>query len=93
MLVFCRGEMRNVDLRPSPLGQFAKAGGEIGVRVAVENRDDAQSFTLGLGDIIIDVAFRIDHGGFAVRAKKVRSVSKSFDEETFEIHDVVRIEF
>ena len=85
--------MRNVDLRAGSLGQFAKAGGEIGVRMAVENRDDAQPFALGLGDIIIDIAFRIDHGGFAVRAKKIRSVSKSFDEETFEIHGVGLVEF
>ena len=51
--------------------------------MAVEDRDDAQPFALRFGEIIIDIAFRIDHGGFAVGAKKIRSVSKSFDKEAF----------
>ncbi len=93
VLVLHRREMRDVDLRAGPLGQFAKAGGEIGVRVAIENGGDAQSFALRFGDVIIDIAFRIDHGGLAVRTDEIRSVSKSFDKETFEIHRWVQISF
>ena len=92
VLVVRRREMRNVNLRAGAFGQLAKAGGEIGVRMTVENGDDAQSFALRLGEIIIDIAFRIDHRGFAVGAKKIGSVSESFDKETFQIHGVNQVE-
>ena len=88
VLVVYRREMRDVNFRSGPLGQFAKTGGEIGVRMTVEDGDDAQPFAFGLGDVIIDIAFRIDHGGFTVRAEKIGSVSEPFDKETFEIHGV-----
>ena len=75
--------MRDVNFRSGALCQFAKTGGEIGVRMAVEDGDDAQAFAFRLGEIILDVAFRIDDSGFAVGAEKIGGVRESFDKETF----------
>ncbi len=77
--------MRDVDLRPGPFPELAKTGSEIGVRMTVEDGNDLEPFALGLGEVIIDIAFRIDHCGLAVGAKKIGSMSESFDKETFEI--------
>ena len=66
VFVLHRRQMRNVNLRAGSLGQFAKTGSEIGVRMAVQDGRDAQSFALRFGEVIIDVAFRIDHRGLAV---------------------------
>ena len=83
---------RDVNLRPGALRQFAKTGSEIGVRMAVENGDDAQALAFRFRDIIIHIAFRIDHRGLTVGAEKIGSVRESFDKETFQIHGVNLVE-
>ncbi len=75
--------MRDINLCAGPFRQFAKTGRKIGVRMAVENGDYPEAFTFRFGDVIVDVAFRIDDGGFAVRSEEVGSVSKSFNKESF----------
>ncbi len=83
-MVIVRGRMlRNIDFRVGAVGQLAKAGGKIGVRMTVENGDDAHALALRLSKIIIDIAFRIDHGSFAVRAEKIGSMSESLDKKAF----------
>jgi len=82
-VVMRRGEMRDVNLRAGALGQLAKAGGKIGVWMAVENRDDLESGAFRFLEVILDIAFRVDHRGLAVRAEKIRSVRQPFDKESF----------
>ena len=51
--------------------------------MTVENGDDAQALALRFREIIIDISFRIDHGGFAVRAEKIGGMSDPSTKKRF----------
>ena len=89
VLVVGRRVPGDVDLRLGAVRQLAKAGSKIGVGMAVEDRDDLQALAFRLLEVIVDVAFRIDHRSLALRAKEIGSMRQSFDKESFQIHDVI----
>src|ERR1041385_1819563 len=82
MLIMDWREMRDIHFRAGPLRQLAKAGREVGVRMTVEDGDNLESLSLRFLKVILDVALRVDHGGFTVRAKEIGGVRKSFDKES-----------
>ena len=83
MLVCHRCEMRDVNFGAGALRQFAKTGSEIGVRMTVENGDDPKPFAFRFRDVIVHIAFRIDHRGFTIRAEEIRSMRESFNKKAF----------
>ena len=91
VLVMHRCVLRDVNFGAGALRQLAKAGGEIGVRMTIEDRDDLESFALRLLQVIFDIPFRIDHGGFTVGAEEIGSVGESFDKKAFQIHKRVLV--
>ena len=68
VLHFLAGEFRlrppsEVDRRPGLVTQLDVAGDEVGVEVREEDVLDRVSAGLGVGQVVVDVALRIDHRG------------------------------
>ena len=84
VLVVHRREMRNVNFRAGPRrASSRKPEAKSACGWLLKMATMRKSFALRLGEVIIDIAFRIDHGGLTVGAEKIGSMSESFDKEAF----------
>ena len=63
------GRRADHDLRAGALRKLAMAAHEIGVKMRLDDVPDLQSAPVRLGDVLIDVALRIDDRRFAVRSR------------------------
>ena len=54
-----------VDRRPDAVAELEVAGDEVGVHVGQEHLSDRAPELVGVGDVLLDVALRIDHGRVA----------------------------
>ena len=57
------GRCAEIDRGAGPLAQFQVPGHEIRVEMRQEDVRDAQPVLLGVGEVLADVALRVDHRG------------------------------
>src|SRR5581483_420761 len=74
------------NFRPSASREFPMTADKIGVKMRFNYVLDLESVCLSFIDILIDIALRIDHCGFAFLSDQIRSVSKTAKIKLFEVH-------
>ena len=77
-----------IDRRAGPVAQLEMAGDEIGVEVGEEDVRDPQAVLLGEGQVLVDVALRVDDRGRPGRlvADEIRRVRQAVQIELLEDH-------
>ena len=77
-----------IDRRADAIAQLEMSGDEVGVQVRQDDVRDAQPVLGGEGDVLIDVALRIDDGRGAGRlvADEVRRVRQAIEIELMQDH-------
>src|SRR4030095_5580451 len=65
------------------------AANEISMQMRFDNVFDLEILSFGFGDVLIDVALRIDYGRFTVCTDQVGSVGQATEIELFEVHWVI----
>src|SRR5436190_16857394 len=77
-----------VNRRASAIAQFEMAGDEIGVEMSKDHMSDAQAVRVGEGQILPDVALRVDDSGAARRfvADEIRGVRKTIQIKLVQDH-------
>ena len=83
------------DLGAGRLGQFEVTGEEVGMEVRLYDQFDGHTKFLGIGDVLADVALRIDDNGAtaALVADQVRRMRQTFEVVLIELHGgVLRVQ-
>ncbi len=84
----CAGFFAENDFRPGSFGQLAMAAHKVSMQVCFDDVLNLQTLRRRFIDVLIDIALRIDDGGFTVRANQVRRVRQTAEIELFEIHGI-----
>ncbi len=74
------------DLRASARRDLLMTADEVGVQVRFDHVFDLQTLRRGVGEILVNVALRIDDSSFAVRTDQVRRMGQAAEIKLFEVH-------
>jgi hypothetical protein len=82
------GAGSEVDGGAAAVAEFEVAGDEIGVEVSEEDVADVEAAGFGVGEVLLDVALRVDHdgGGGGLIGDQIRGVGEAAEIILFEKH-------
>ena len=85
------GRLAVADPGSRGLGELHVTGDEVGVEVGVEDTHDLETVLLGVGEVLLDVASRVDHDGLAglLVADEVRRLREAVEVELREVHGLL----